>query len=54
VKLPTHFKVEVKYKDHAKAYGMSFFPGAHAVDDHTILFEADDYFDVLRFFMFIF
>ncbi len=54
VALPEHFQVEIRYKEHGKAYQNSFFPGASLKDPHTVQFEADHYFDVLRFFAFVF
>ncbi len=54
VQLPEHFTVEISYHSHAKAYNMSFFPGACLKDAYTILYEADSYFDVLRLFAFVF
>jgi D-amino peptidase len=52
--LPDHFQVEMHYKEHTKAYGVSFFPGASLKDDLTVQFDAQQYFDVLRFFSFAF
>lgn len=52
VQMPDHFSVELRYRDHAKAYQTSFFPGASLKEPHTVHFEADDYFEVLRFFLF--
>jgi D-amino peptidase len=52
VQMPDHFSVEVAYKDHAMAYRKSFFPGVKLAGSHTVQFEADDYFEVLRFFSF--
>jgi D-amino peptidase len=52
VPLPGHFAVEVYYRNHHDAYHVSFFPGARLVGPHTVGFEADDYFEVLRFFSF--
>jgi D-amino peptidase len=54
VKLPNHFKVEIRYHVHYKAYSSSFYPGATLVDPFTIQYEAKQYFDVLRFFSFVF
>lgn len=54
VELPRHFIVEIRYRDHAKAYGMSFFPGANLLDPYTLHFESDHYMDVLRLFSFVF
>jgi D-amino peptidase len=53
VKLPESFQVEIGYKEQDKAYRMSFFPGARLKDAHTLQFEADNYFDVLRLFAFV-
>ncbi len=53
IPLPEHFKVEIRYKDHAKAYRASYFPGANAIDSHTIGFETTEYFDVLRLLLFV-
>ena len=52
VAMPPHFAVEVRYRVHTVARQVSFYPGAHLVEPHVVQFEADDYFDVLRFFMF--
>lgn len=51
--LPAHFSVEVRYRDHAKAYMYSFYPGAQSQDAFTVRFESDDYFEVLRFLLFV-
>jgi D-amino peptidase len=53
VKLPDKFKVEVGYLNHKYAYAASFYPGAKLIDPMSIVFEADNYFDVLRMFMFL-
>jgi D-amino peptidase len=50
--MPDRFAVEVAYKEHAMAYRKSFYPGARSTGPHTVQFEADDYFEVLRFFSF--
>jgi D-amino peptidase len=52
IQLPDHFSVEVRYKEHTKAYPASFFPGASLQEACVVQFEADDYFDVLRFVLF--
>jgi len=49
---PGHFSVEMRYRNHADAYHAGFFPGVHVIGPHTVGFEADDYFEVLRFFAF--
>jgi D-amino peptidase len=50
--LPGHFSLEVVYRTQAKAYQYGFFPGARQADALTVKLETDDYFEVLRFFLF--
>ena len=50
--LPPHLRMEVRFRDHMDAYIASFFPGVMSVDPHTVLFESDDYFELLRVLMF--
>jgi D-amino peptidase len=50
--LPAHFAVEVGFVAHRLARKCSFYPGARQVDPHTVAFETDDYFEVLRFKLF--
>lgn len=52
--LPKHFKVEIRYKKSQDAYTVSFFPGASLMDEFSVLYQADDYFDVLRLMMYAF
>ena len=53
LQMPDHFSVEVRYRKHASAYHGSFFPGVTQKEPHTIQFEAESYFEVLRFFSFV-
>ncbi len=46
--IPGHTRLEVRYKDPARAFQAGFYPGARLVDDTTVAFEADDYFEILR------
>ena len=50
--LPERFKVEITYASSLDAYKNSFFPGAELITPQTVRFEADDYFEVLKFFLF--
>jgi D-amino peptidase len=52
VPMPVHFSVELQYRNHADASHASFFPGVSQTGPHSVQFEADDYFEVLRFFSF--
>ena len=51
--LPEAFQVEISYKSHQSAYRMSFYPGASLKDEHTIAFNTEDYYEVLRFLHFV-
>jgi D-amino peptidase len=51
--MPAKFAVEISYKDHALARKASFYPGALLKQPHTIGFESNDYFEVLRLFAFV-
>ena len=53
IELPDRFEVEILYKDNRLAYKTSFYPGARLEGTHTIKFECDDYFDVLRLLTFM-
>jgi D-amino peptidase len=53
LELPKHFKVEIIYKDHIKAYRNSFYPGAKFKAHNTVEFETEDYFEVLRILQFL-
>jgi D-amino peptidase len=46
--LPDHFELEIRYREAARAYAKGFYPGARPADDHRVVFEADDYFEILR------
>lgn len=52
IELPKHFALEVRYREHVKAYRASFYPGAVKTDAKTVRYEADDYMDILRFVLF--
>lgn len=53
-KLPDHFSIEMRYREHKEAYKSSFYPGVTLIDAHTIGFETDDYYEFLRMFTFTF
>ncbi len=52
VPMPPHFTVDLGHKSHTTARPASFYPGARLVEPYVVRYEADDYFEVLRFFMF--
>jgi D-amino peptidase len=46
--LAEHFVIEISYHLPTNAYSASFYPGAEQVGTHTIRFETDQYFEVMR------
>jgi D-amino peptidase len=53
VKLPDHFEVEIRYRRHTDAYGLSFYPGAKLKDMFTLQYQTDNFFDLLRLVFFV-
>ena len=51
--LPAHFVMEIRFRHHADAYSAGYYPGARQTGDETVEFEADDYFDIMRFLHFV-
>ncbi len=51
--VPASYTMEIRYKNHDKAYRASFYPGARSVDSQTIQYTGSDYFDVMRFRSFV-
>lgn len=48
--MPESFTVEVNYKLHHKARSASWYPGARLENSTTVIFESDNWMDVLTFF----
>ena len=53
VKLPDHFKIELSFKNHGRAYKASFYPKMKQLSSTNVVFESDDYFEVLRMLLFV-
>lgn len=53
IEMPKHFTVEIQYKRFNDAYNASFYPGCKQISSDTVLYEADDYFEVVRALKFI-
>lgn len=53
VPLPDFFEMTVRFKEHAKAYSKSFYPGAALEDEKNVCFSSDDWFEMLRFCHFV-
>ena len=53
IEMPDSYRIEIRYKDHARAHKASFYPGAELMEPHVIQFESDSYFEVLRLLSFV-
>lgn len=53
LELPPHFRCELCYRDHVLAHRASFYKGVKLLDPHTVAWETDDFFEVLRTYFFI-
>jgi len=52
IPMPDHFSLQLRFREHFEAYNRGFFPGARQTDPFTVQFEADSYFEILRFLLF--
>lgn len=48
VELPNKFSLEIRYNYHGNAYKNSFYPGVVQNSQKSIIFETDDYFEIMR------
>lgn len=53
LKLPQHFQCELCYRNHVLAHRASFYKGVQLLDPHTVAWESDDFYEVLRTYFFI-
>lgn len=53
ISLPEWFKIELSFINHSKAYKGSFYPKIKKISPTKLLFETDDYFEVLRMLSFV-
>ena len=51
--MPDGFKLKIRYRYPSDAYWSSFYPGVSLVNDVTIEFETQDWFEILRLLQFI-
>lgn len=51
--LPQSFQVAIRFHQHDKAYYASYYPDAKSDGMKTVTFCCSDYYDVLRFFLFV-
>jgi D-amino peptidase len=46
--LPERFTLELEFRDAARAYSASHYPGASLIEERTIRLEAQEYYELLR------
>jgi D-amino peptidase len=51
--LPEHLQLEVQYKHPPDAHQNSFYPGAKLQSEQSVIFEANDWFEVIRALQFL-
>ena len=51
-RLPDHFDLEIRYREHARAFRGSFYPGMELADSHTLRFRTDNWYEALRMMQF--
>lgn len=53
ITLPEHFHVEIEFKEFVRAKKGSYYPGAQRTGSKAVSFDTDDFYEVLRFFLFV-
>lgn len=53
IPLPERFEVELSFVNHSNAYKASFYPNMKKISATNVLFETNDYFEVLRMLAFV-
>lgn len=53
LKMPEHFSFDLSFNLHPVAKRNSYYPGVTQTDAHTIHFETDDYYEILRMYHFM-
>jgi len=53
IPLPNRFVLEIRYRDHGRAYRAGFYPGAQPLNSFTVRFDHGDYMDVMRTLLFV-
>ncbi len=50
--VPEQFVMQVRYRQPSRAYQVGFYPGARQLDEGTVEFSSESYFEILRFMLF--
>lgn len=52
--MPGELCLDIRFRDHQQATRGSFYKDVKQLDEHTLRYETDDYFELLRFYHFMF
>lgn len=53
IQLPGRFAMQIRYKEHVVSSAKEYYPGMKRLDETTLAFDTDDYFEILRAFQFV-
>jgi D-amino peptidase len=53
IKLPERFEIEIRFRQHYRAYKASFYPNVKPINSQTIYYQTNDYFEFLRLLFFV-
>lgn len=49
MEIPKEITMEIRFSEHKYAFAMSYYPNAKVVDEYTISFSSNNFYDVLKF-----
>ncbi len=53
IPMPPFFEMNIRFREHRRAYSKSFYPGARLEESKNVCFSSDDWFEMLRFSHFV-
>lgn len=53
IPMPPFFEMNIRFREHRRAYSKSFYPGARLEGSKNVCFSSDDWFEMLRFSHFV-
>lgn len=52
LKFKSPYTIEIQFKQESLAHRLSYYPNAKRVGEYSVSFSSDDFFEIMRFFMF--
>ena len=49
MEIPKTTTMEIRFSEHKYAFAMSYYPNAKVIDDYTISYTSENFYDVIRF-----